>query len=184
MFGIGTGELLLILVIAMLVVGPERMVDYARRGGRLLVKIREQTDQVTKDFREALDAETGELKDANPLAAIADLKAEADAAARDIQNVLSGKPIAADRPAPTTSAPTTPAPADTAPQQPAEPQAESAQPMTADVAAADEGAEPVAEPVTELEGVELIDDDMFTELGSPELVDEAVDRGADSEERL
>ena len=82
MFGIGTGELLLILVIAMLVVGPERMVDYARRGGRLLVKIREQTDQVTKDFREALDAETGELKDANPLAAIADLKAEADAAAR------------------------------------------------------------------------------------------------------
>lgn len=184
MFGIGTGELLLILVIAMLVVGPERMVDYARRGGRLLVKIREQTDQVTKDFREALDAETGELKDANPLAAIADLKAEADAAARDIQNVLSGKPIAADRPGPTTSASTAPAPADTAPQQPAEPQAESAQPMTADVAAADEGAEPVAEPVTELEGVELIDDDMFTELGSPELVDEAVDRGADSEERL
>ncbi|MGI6375671.1 MAG: twin-arginine translocase TatA/TatE family subunit [Anaerolineae bacterium] len=182
MFGIGTGELLLILVIAMLVVGPERMVDYARRGGRLLVKIREQTDQVTKDFREALEAETGELKEANPLAAIAELKAEADAAARDIQNVLSGKPIAADPPAPTTSVSTTPA--DTAPQQPAGPQAESAQPTTDEVAAADEGAEPVAEPVTELEGVELIDDDMFTELGGPELVDEAVDHGADSEERL
>lgn len=54
MFGIGTGEILLILVIAMLVVGPEKMVDFAGKAGRLLARLRLQTDEITRDFREAL----------------------------------------------------------------------------------------------------------------------------------
>jgi len=57
MFGVGTGELLLVLVIAMLVVGPERMVGFARDAGRLLAKFRQETDSVTEEFREALAVE-------------------------------------------------------------------------------------------------------------------------------
>jgi Sec-independent protein translocase protein TatA len=51
--GVGVGELLLILVIAMMVVGPERMVELAGQMGRLLAKFREQSDSVTREFKEA-----------------------------------------------------------------------------------------------------------------------------------
>ena len=54
MFGIGTGEILLILVIAILVVGPEKMVEFSRQAGRLLAQFRQQTEGMTRDFREAL----------------------------------------------------------------------------------------------------------------------------------
>ena len=37
--GIGGGELLLIAVIAILVLGPERMIDYAFRAGRFVRKM-------------------------------------------------------------------------------------------------------------------------------------------------
>jgi len=56
-FGIGTAELLLIMVIAMLVVGPERMVTLARDAGRALAKFRQITESVTKEFRETFSLE-------------------------------------------------------------------------------------------------------------------------------
>jgi len=56
-FGVGTSELLLILVIAMLVVGPERMVKLARDAGRALAKFRQITESVTKEFRETFSLE-------------------------------------------------------------------------------------------------------------------------------
>jgi len=59
-FGVGTSELLLILVIAMLVVGPERMVKLARDAGRWLAKFRQITESVTKEFRETFSLEEAE----------------------------------------------------------------------------------------------------------------------------
>jgi len=56
-FGVGTTELLVILVIAMLVVGPERMVTLARDAGRALAKFRQITESVTKEFRETFSLE-------------------------------------------------------------------------------------------------------------------------------
>jgi sec-independent protein translocase protein TatB len=58
MFGIGTGELILVLIIAVLVVGPEKMVVFARDAGRWLARFRSMTDGVTKEFQDAfsLDA--------------------------------------------------------------------------------------------------------------------------------
>jgi sec-independent protein translocase protein TatB len=53
MFGIGTGEILLILVIAMLVVGPERMVEFSRTMGHMIAQFRRTTDEATKEFKEA-----------------------------------------------------------------------------------------------------------------------------------
>lgn len=58
MLGVGTGELLLILILAVLVVGPERMVKFAGDAGRWLAKMRQLTDSVTKDFKEALSLES------------------------------------------------------------------------------------------------------------------------------
>ncbi len=54
-FGIGTSELLLILVIAIVVVGPERVVEFSRQLGRWLAKFRAMSDSVTKEFKEAID---------------------------------------------------------------------------------------------------------------------------------
>lgn len=61
-FGVGTSELLLILVIAILVVGPERMVKLSRDAGRWLAKFRQITESVTKEFRETFSLE--ELEEA------------------------------------------------------------------------------------------------------------------------
>jgi len=58
--GVGVGELLLILVIAMMVVGPERMVELAGQMGRMLAKFREQSDSITREFKEAFTLELDE----------------------------------------------------------------------------------------------------------------------------
>lgn len=58
--GVGMGELLLILVIAMLVVGPERIAEVAGQMGRMLAKFREQSDSITREFKEAFTLELKE----------------------------------------------------------------------------------------------------------------------------
>lgn len=58
--GVGVGELLLILVIAMLVVGPERMVELSGQMGRMLAKFREQSDSITREFKEAFTLDLDE----------------------------------------------------------------------------------------------------------------------------
>lgn len=176
MFGIGTGELILILVIAMLVVGPERMVEYSRRGGRLLAKIRAQTSEVSKEFREALNASPDGDPD-NPLTTIAQAKAEAEGAARELQDAFSlktptssaGKPAAPPKATPKPPSPTPP-PAETEP-------APVAAPSEPAVAQTSDAAEPDAVELgaVELDAVELVADDEVTDLAGPTLVDEGAD---------
>lgn len=86
MFGVGTGEVLLVLVIAMLVVGPERMVAFARDMGQLLAKFRQETDSVTEEFRDALSVEPG-----------------AEDAAQDAEEAANMKPVAEGDSAPAVS---------------------------------------------------------------------------------
>lgn len=82
--GVGVGELLLILVIAMLVVGPERMVEVAGQMGRMLAKFREQSDSITREFKEAFTLELGE-----------DEEAEADAASGASDEATGGAKVPA-----------------------------------------------------------------------------------------
>jgi Tat protein translocase TatB subunit len=79
MFGIGIGEIILILVIGTLVVGPERMVAFARDAGRMLAKFRRETDSVSQEFREAL-----ELDDIRE--ALTEAQSELQDVARDLKN--------------------------------------------------------------------------------------------------
>jgi len=52
MFGIGFGELLLIGVVALLVLGPEKLPEAARTLGKLLGTLRKQQDNLKKTFEE------------------------------------------------------------------------------------------------------------------------------------
>jgi len=53
MFGIGTEELLLILVIALVVLGPERMPKLARDLGRMVGEFRKTSDDLRNEFLNA-----------------------------------------------------------------------------------------------------------------------------------
>jgi Tat protein translocase TatB subunit len=53
MFGIGTGELLLLLLIALIVLGPERMPKLARDLGRAMAEFRKTSDELRSEFLNA-----------------------------------------------------------------------------------------------------------------------------------
>lgn len=53
MFGIGTGEILLILVIALIVLGPERMPQIARDLGRIMGDLRRTSDELQRELLNA-----------------------------------------------------------------------------------------------------------------------------------
>lgn len=52
MFGIGFPELLLILAIALIVIGPKRLPDVARALGRGLAEFKRATDEMKESFRD------------------------------------------------------------------------------------------------------------------------------------
>ncbi len=59
MFGIGMPELLVILGLALIILGPKKLPEIARGLGRAMREFRRATD----DIREQFDEETKELKD-------------------------------------------------------------------------------------------------------------------------
>lgn len=54
LFGIGTGELLVIMLIALLVLGPERLPQFIRQGAKMLRDLRSVTDQFTQELNREL----------------------------------------------------------------------------------------------------------------------------------
>lgn len=70
MFGIGMPELLLILAVALIVLGPKKLPEIARSLGRGLAEFRRTTDDVKREMQAAADEleappETGEAGDAD-----------------------------------------------------------------------------------------------------------------------
>jgi Tat protein translocase TatB subunit len=58
MFGIGMPELLLIMAVALVVLGPKKIPDLARALGRGLAEFRRATDDLKSTFREESRTET------------------------------------------------------------------------------------------------------------------------------
>ena len=65
-FGIGPLELLLILIILMVVVGPEKMPDIMRRLGRAVRAFRGATTQITQEIEKEMKSVKDSV-DINPL---------------------------------------------------------------------------------------------------------------------
>jgi Tat protein translocase TatB subunit len=55
MFNVGGGEILVILLLALLVLGPDRLPEYARKAGRYMNEFRRLTGGFQEEFRQAMD---------------------------------------------------------------------------------------------------------------------------------
>lgn len=68
MFNVGGGEILVILLLALIVLGPERLPDAAKKLGRLMGELRRMTSGFQEEVRNAMDPDgSGDaLKRAEP----------------------------------------------------------------------------------------------------------------------
>ncbi|WP_340537534.1 sec-independent translocase [Nocardioides sp. GXZ039] len=92
MFGVGLPELAVILLVAVLVFGPDRLPEFAQQAGRLLRQARQLANSARDDLRSELGPEYAdlELRDLDPrtivrkhiMEAMEDADAEAAAEAR------------------------------------------------------------------------------------------------------
>lgn len=62
LFGIGPGELLLILILALIVFGPRRLPEIARSLGQVMRELREASEGITDQFRQEIEAASDELQ--------------------------------------------------------------------------------------------------------------------------
>src|SRR5689334_20870804 len=72
MFGVGLPEMAVILVVGIVVFGPDRLPDYARQAGRMIRQLRNFAQSAQTDLRNELGPEFADLKltDLDPRTAI------------------------------------------------------------------------------------------------------------------
>ena len=80
MGSLGFGEILVIVFVALIVFGPQRLPEITKKAGQMVAKARE----MSRSFTESLDGELGELA-----APIKDLKGEYDATIGDMKGIAS-----------------------------------------------------------------------------------------------
>jgi sec-independent protein translocase protein TatB len=79
MFNVGGGELLVILLVALLVLGPQRLPGAARQVGRVMGDIRRISSGFQQELRDALDADEAPARRTEPVP-LAKAVADADEA--------------------------------------------------------------------------------------------------------
>jgi sec-independent protein translocase protein TatB len=62
-FNIGTAELILIFIIALIVVGPRRLPEIGREIGKILSDLRKMSQEFTMDLTQELEAPAKELRE-------------------------------------------------------------------------------------------------------------------------
>ncbi len=66
MFGIGLPELAVIIVVAVVVFGPDRLPDFARQAGRFVRQVRQFTQAARDDIRSELGPEFADFELSRP----------------------------------------------------------------------------------------------------------------------
>ena len=72
MFGVGVPEVAVILFVAILVFGPDKLPDFARQAGRMAKKLRDFAKEAQDELREELGPEYADLnlRDLDPRAIV------------------------------------------------------------------------------------------------------------------
>ena len=115
---IGAMELLVIFIVALLVIGPDKLPQYARKFGAALKEFRKASSGVTKEIRESVIDPLSEaqkpLREAmEPLEDITkDIKSELNGVEKELKNIGKAKPAEkkTDAPASEPAEETAPAP--------------------------------------------------------------------------
>jgi Tat protein translocase TatB subunit len=63
LFGIGVPELIMIMLVALVVIGPERLPEVASQVGRTVADLKRQANQLTSEFQQSLDIAAQERKE-------------------------------------------------------------------------------------------------------------------------
>ena len=93
LFGVGIPEIGLIILIALVIVGPQRFPEVARQIARWIRTARAFTDEVMKDVRAAVDEIEQEVTASNdgfnPIRELADLRGDLNGAAQEATSSVS-----------------------------------------------------------------------------------------------
>lgn len=68
MFNITGGELVIILILALIVLGPDKLPDFVRRAGRVYAELKKMSSGFREEFREVMDEPVREMRETADLA--------------------------------------------------------------------------------------------------------------------
>ena len=87
MLNVGAGELMVILVVALLVLGPTKLPVVARQVGKVMTELRRMSSGLQREFREAVEEPVAGFKDAMD----APIEAEARKRGREITERMAAE---------------------------------------------------------------------------------------------